>query len=76
MTYGYSQRLATINKRADKKLLGVILGNACIGAGSSVREIADQLGVSRTTVYNWFSGLCDVHPKYHAAIFKLLKRLK
>jgi DNA invertase Pin-like site-specific DNA recombinase len=76
MSYGYSQRLVTLNKKADKKLLGVILGKACIEAESSVRAIADHLGVSRTTVYNWFTGLCDPHPKHHAAISKLLKRLK
>jgi hypothetical protein len=76
MSYGYSQRLVDLNKRADKKLLGVILGRACIEAESPVRTIADQLGVSRATVYNWFTGLCDPHPRYHAAINKLLKRLK
>jgi hypothetical protein len=76
MSYGYSQRLVDLNKRADKKLLGVILGRACIEAESPVRTIADHLGVSRATVYNWFTGLCDPHPRYHAAINKLLKRLK
>jgi hypothetical protein len=76
MSYGYSQRLVDLNKRADKKLLGVILGKACIAAESPVRAVADQLGVSRATVYNWFTGLCDPHPRHHAAVSKLLKRLK
>jgi hypothetical protein len=30
MVYGYSARLIDINKKADRKLIGVRLGRACI----------------------------------------------
>lgn len=76
MTYGYSQRIVELNKEADKTSLGVVLGRACIKANTPVQEAAEYLGVSRTTVYNWFTGAFTPHPKYHAAITKLLKRVR
>ena len=57
MSYGYSARLIELNKRADKNQLGVRLGRACIRKKVPVSEIANQLGVSRQTVYNWFCGI-------------------
>jgi hypothetical protein len=74
MSYGYSQRIANLNRQADASSLGVALGRACINTHSPVTDIANRLGVSRTTVYNWFTGASTPHPKYHAAINKLLKR--
>jgi hypothetical protein len=74
MSYGYSQHIADLNKRADASSLGVALGRACINTHFPVTDIAAKLGVSRTTIYNWFTGVCLPHPKYHAAINKLLKR--
>jgi AcrR family transcriptional regulator len=56
MTYGYSQSLAEANKKADVKSLGVALGRFCIVRGISATKVAEALGVSRTTVYNWFVG--------------------
>jgi hypothetical protein len=75
MGYGYSQRIAALNKRADASSLGVMLGRVCIGSSAPVTEVAEALGVSRTTVYSWFTGTSVPKPKYHAAINKLLKRL-
>ena len=75
MGYGYSQRIAALNKRADASSLGVMLGRVCIDTSTSVLEVTEKLGVSRTTVYNWFTGTSVPKPKYHAAINKLLKRL-
>ena len=76
MSYGYSQRLVDLNKRADKKLLGVILGRACIETESPVRTIADQLGVSRATVYNWFWGTSKPDPKRSVRISEYIYALK
>lgn len=56
MSYGYSLRLATLNGQADEQLLGVRLGRVCIGKGIPVSDVAEALGVSRQTIYNWFSG--------------------
>jgi transcriptional regulator with XRE-family HTH domain len=76
MSYGYSQRLVDSIRQGDPDSVGVALGRACIKLDIPVQQIAEQLGVSRTTVYNWFIGLTAPSPKHHAAINKLLKRLK
>ena len=55
MSYGYSQRLIEANKTAGDSL-GVVLGRFCIEREISVNEIAEYLGVSRATIYNWFWG--------------------
>jgi hypothetical protein len=56
MTYGYSQRLAELNRSAGLESVGVALGRECIRVGISVRTVAQDLKVSRMTVYNWFTG--------------------
>lgn len=56
MSYGYSQLTVTANKQADKRLLGVALGRACIANGVPVADVAQKFSVSRQTVYNWFEG--------------------
>jgi transcriptional regulator with XRE-family HTH domain len=57
MSYGYSQRIVAANKTADSTLLGVTLGKLCIEQDIPVVDIAEAMGVSRQTVYNWFCGL-------------------
>jgi len=56
MSYGYSNRLIELNKKADDHLLGVQLGRVCIERDVPVSDVAVHLGVSRQTVYNWFCG--------------------
>lgn len=74
MSYGYSQRLVERNKEADNKSLGVALGRVCIKKNVPVISVAKALGVTRATVYNWFTGLCQPNAKYYADIQKLIKR--
>ena len=57
MSYGYSQSLAATLLDADSEHLGITLGKHCVKLGIPVAEVADSLGVSRATVYNWFWGL-------------------
>ena len=57
MSYGYSQRLVAANEKADSALEGVRLGRFCIKHDIPVSVVAKALGVSRMTVYNWFSGV-------------------
>ncbi len=56
MSYGYSLRLAELNRSADQQSLGVRLGRVCISENIPVSNVAKRLGVSRQTIYNWFSG--------------------
>jgi transcriptional regulator with XRE-family HTH domain len=56
MSRGYTFRLAIANKRADGRSPGVKLGRFCIEQDISVREVAKEFGVSRMTIYKWFTG--------------------
>lgn len=57
MSYGYSQRIVAANSQADSTLLGVTLGKLCIEQDIPVVDIAEAMGVSRQTIYNWFCGI-------------------
>ena len=59
MSTGYSARIIQQNSKADKSRLGVRLGRACIKRNIPVATVANSLGVSRQTVYNWFIGASD-----------------
>jgi len=76
MTYGYSQSLVYANKKASIKSLGVALGRACIRANISVSKIADDFGVTRMTIYNWFKGDREPHPSYAQAITDYITHTK
>ena len=56
MSYGYSLRLIERNSQANEKKLGVRLGRVCIEHKIPVAIVANKFGVTRQTVYNWFSG--------------------
>jgi len=75
MSHGYSVKLVQLNKLADKKKLGVILGKECIRTSISVSQVAKIIGVSRMTVYNWFTGLHDPQEVHRPAIQSLLDQL-
>ena len=57
MSYGYSNRLIELNKKADDNSLGVQLGRVCIKRDVPDSDVAVHLGVSRQTIYNWFCGV-------------------
>lgn len=56
MGYGYSIKLLEANREADGEHLGVQLGRKCIEHGVPVSKVAEALGATRQTVYNWFCG--------------------
>jgi predicted DNA-binding protein YlxM (UPF0122 family) len=68
MTIGYSQSLVEANKKADARSLGVALGRVCISHDISVAEVAETLGVSRATIYNWFVGTHEPYARYYTDI--------
>ncbi len=76
MSIGYSQRLVEANKKASIKLLGVALGRLCIKQGIPVMLIAEELNVSRATVYNWFWGASAPDNKRSERIRLLMQKLK
>jgi len=76
MSYGYSLKLIELNKAADKKLLGVCLGAACIKKDVPVAEVAEKLNVSRQAVYNWFAGISNPKAPVAVKIEKLIAKLE
>lgn len=76
MSYGYSQRVVEANRRAPKNLLGVALGRLCIDRNVPVAEVAEAIGVSRETVYNWFCGIHEPHPDLQETVNKAIGRIR
>lgn len=75
MSHGYSQLIISANKEADKRLLGVALGRACIAHNVSAAAIAKRFKVSRQTVYNWFCGTHNPRPEQSVSIERYLALL-
>ncbi len=65
---GYSYGIRTLNRKANKKNVGVRLGRHCIDAGIPVTEVMELLGVSKQTVYNWFIGTHTPLPQHTTRI--------
>jgi len=76
MSYGYTTRLSSINKQASRASLGVKLGRVCIKQEIPVAEVSSQLGVSRQTVYNWFTGAHEPNEDLKDAVKILLVEYK
>jgi len=68
MSHGYSLRVRDLNAAADKRKLGVRLGRACIEHDVPVSVVAQRMGVTRATVYNWFCGVSAPQATIHALI--------
>jgi len=69
MSYGYTTRIDSLNRKANKFSLGVRLGRVCIKHNVPASEVASQLGVTRQTVYNWFIGVHEPNER----LSKLIK---
>lgn len=71
---GYAARIVRANRDADAGSPGVKLGRYCIANDYPVREVAEYFGVSRMTVYKWFTGEW-IPRKTHAALIEgMLKK--
>ena len=68
---GYTYRIRTLNRSANKKNIGVRLGRHCIDQNISVSELMGLLGVSKQTVYNWFMGVHTPGPQQATKIKEL-----
>ena len=75
MSQGYSLRLRDLNRRASVKMLGVRLGRACIKHDVPASIVADRMGVSRQTVYNWFRGVANPGPNLTARVEQFISSL-
>jgi DNA-binding phage protein len=69
---GYTLYMQQVNKSADTKRLGVKLGRHCIKNSLSVAALAKEFGVSRQTIYNWFSGKTEPTKQHIPRIKQIL----
>lgn len=72
MSYGYSARVIQQNEDADQDLLGVQLGALCVLHDVPVSQVAEKLGVSRQTTYNWFMGANSPRGDAEKAVLRLI----
>tara|TARA_R110000822_G_scaffold231519_1_gene363423 strand:+ start:600 stop:830 length:231 start_codon:yes stop_codon:yes gene_type:complete len=76
MSYGYSTHIVKLNKQASARLPGVKLGRLCIANDIPVSEMAEDLGVTRQTLYNWFIGATNPANSCAGAVQAAIARLK
>jgi hypothetical protein len=68
---GYSQRIVEVNRSASDSL-GVLLGRYCISRDISAIDMAEYFGVSKMTIYKWFTGKVEPRKHYREKITALL----
>lgn len=72
---GYASRIVRANLDADVKSPGVKLGRFCIKNEYPVREVAEYFGVSRMTIYKWFTGEWLPRKTHEEKIAEMLKKV-
>lgn len=72
---GYDSLFLQKVEDADQKPAVMLLADVCINKGIPMAEVASMFGVTRATVYNWMTGRTVPHPRYRAAMPKIVSRL-
>ena len=72
---GYTIRVAEAINNADGKLLGVQLGRLCLQHNVGVGVVANRLGVTRQTVYSWFTGKSKPNHTCMSVVEKMVREL-
>ena len=74
-TRGYDSLFIRKVEEADQSPVVLQLADVCIEKNIPVTEVAELLGVTRATVYNWMTGKTSPNPRYLALIPKIATRL-
>ena len=72
---GYTIRVAEAINNADGDLVGVQLGRLCIKHDIAISKVAKYLGVTRQTVYYWFTGKSEPRPYFSKAVQKMIREI-
>lgn len=72
---GYAANFARRVLRSTGTSLGVQLGKACVQYGVPIAWVANELQVSRQTVYRWFTGEAVPNGARSAELEALIKQL-
>ena len=73
---GYSYTLVKAVNAADPKLLGVRLGKVCIERNIPATKVATDVGVTKQTVYSWFTGTFKPRGVHVETLEKILAELE
>lgn len=68
---GYTVQFVQRVRAGDRSKIGVALGNDVVDKNIPIAVVADYVGVTRMTVYSWFTG--KFNPRGHNV--ELLKEL-
>jgi transcriptional regulator with XRE-family HTH domain len=74
VTRGYTTLFVRKVEEADQSLPVIQFARLCIDRELPIVSIALRLGVTRATVYNWFTGKATPRARHIEAIRKLSKR--
>tara|TARA_R110000868_G_scaffold125254_3_gene330919 strand:- start:2948 stop:3196 length:249 start_codon:yes stop_codon:yes gene_type:complete len=72
---GYDSLFLQKVEDADQLNEVMVLADVCINKGIPMIEIALLFGVTRATVYNWFTGRTVPHPRHLGKMPKVIRRL-
>ena len=72
---GYTKFTAQDINEANPMKLGVKLGRVCVKRDIPVKDVAEYLGLSRTTIYAWFLGKAEVAARHTDRVEKLIEKL-
>jgi hypothetical protein len=72
---GYDSLFLQKVEAADQSAEVMLLANVCIDKGVPMAEVALLCGVTRATVYNWFTGRTAPHPRHRTQMSKIILRL-
>jgi len=73
-TRGFSYKTIQLNREADPRHLGVRLGRVCLERNISAIDCATSLGVSKYTIYKWWSGAWKPNTKHENSIEKYITK--
>jgi hypothetical protein len=71
-TRGYSTLFVRKVDEANQNELAIRFAQACIKREMPMISVASAMGVTRATVYNWFTGKFHPHKKHQEIMHKLL----
>lgn len=73
MSLGYSQSLVSAANKSRSSSLGIALCRLCVKLEIPVSVVAEELGVSRMAVYDWFWGRSTPNGKNIARIHSFMQ---
>lgn len=73
---GYTEAFVDEVRAAAQDKVGVKLALICIERDIPVVDVAEFLGLTRTTIYSWFRGRTNVPTKHFDKVQELVDKLK